>query len=62
MEEEKKTDGFYKNGQIKVARNPKEGIKKVAGPDEKEFGIDDLVSESIQEDEDGNNSSDRSDS
>lgn len=49
MEEKEKQVGFNKNGQIKVSQNPKDGIRKLGSPDEKEFGIDDLVEESIKE-------------
>lgn len=45
-----KTKGFMKNGQTKVSQSPMEGLKKLA-KDEREYGIDDLVSDSIKEEE-----------
>jgi CO dehydrogenase/acetyl-CoA synthase gamma subunit (corrinoid Fe-S protein) len=44
----KKASGFMKNGQTKVSQSPTDGLKKLA-EDEKEYGIDDLVSDSTEE-------------
>jgi len=50
--EEKNEGGFFKSGQIKVSQNPEEGIKKLA-KNEQEYGVDDLVRDSMKEGEDG---------
>lgn len=47
---EQNKGGFFKTGQIKVAQNPKEGIKKLA-ENEQEYGVDDLVQDSMSEEE-----------
>lgn len=39
--------GFKKSGQIKVSQNPDEGFKKL-GENEKEYGVDDLVNDSVE--------------
>lgn len=50
--EKKNEGGFFKSGQIKVSQNPEEGIKKLA-KNEQEYGVDDLVRDSMKEGEDG---------
>ncbi len=50
MKEEKV---FVKNGQIKVTQDPSKGLVKVAEETDKEFGIDDLIQQTKEEEING---------
>ena len=55
-----KKGGFFKNGQIKVGKGPKEKFKKLA-EHQVEYGVDDLVEDSMnQEDIDKEEATDAS--
>lgn len=54
-EESSSATGFVKNGQIKVSQNPNKGFKKKA-LNEVEYGVDDLIEESKEEEDAGTES------
>jgi len=53
---DKNKTGFVKDGQTKVSQNPKQGLKKLADAEEEEYGVDDLVNDSIEEEDEDDNS------